>query len=48
VILPEDVFALIARVHKIKHSLYKEPQSDLAHKKLNEVLFALEELKAKL
>lgn len=51
-ILPEDIYATIAKADKIKLNLMKDPrpdyQKDLANKVINDVLFALQELKAKL
>lgn len=51
-ILPEDIYSAIAKVNKIKLDLIKDPrphyQKELADKVINDVLFALQELKAKL
>jgi len=51
-ILPEDIYATIAKVDKIKLNLLKDPrpgyQKELADKVINDVLFVLKELKAKL
>lgn len=51
-ILPEDIYAVIAKVNNLKLNLIKDPrpdyQKELADKILNDVLFALQELKAKL
>jgi hypothetical protein len=48
----EDVYTLIAKVYKLKHSVHNdkrpEHQKELAHAVLNDVLFALDEVKAKL
>lgn len=48
----EDVYTLIAKVYKIKQSVYNdrrpEHQKGLANAVLNDVLFALDELKQKL
>lgn len=51
-ILPEDIYATIAKVDRIKLNLLNDPrpdyQKELANKVINYVLFALQELKAKL
>lgn len=51
-ILPEDVYSIIAKVNKIKLNLLNDSRTTvekrLANEVVNDVLFALQELKAKL